>query len=327
MQSHMKISTLALPLLSALFFLGTPSTASAGWDNVFQVACWDCKSKPSRSSYYAAPAQTQREVRPEQRCYYEPVTVMKPERYTEEVPVKVKSYYWEPVTSYSYSSYYDDCSGKCQKVAVPRTSYVRKEECNTVMKYVERVRMVPTEVQRKVCETRQVVTYYGPITKTYECDSCELPSKSNANPRVETIPGSSPSVNPAIEPIPPQSMPGIKNSFPKLFPSTKPEARNSSPAPAKINSHTTSTSPTLIRGEVVANDRFTPRPGTKVVFMSVSNSSQREYATADAFGNFDVRVAPGEWFVYLGNGDSKAQFYKKVMINPSDASEFKLVSR
>jgi hypothetical protein len=324
-----------------LAMLGGGSTAQAGWDNVFQVACWDCRSKPRTSNFAPAPAPvtSQRIVTPEQRCYYEPVTVMKPERYTEEVPVQVKSYYWDPVTTYSYSTYYDDCSGKCQKVQVPRTSYVRKEQCNTVMKYVERVRMVPVEVQRKVCETRQVVTYYGPITKTYECDSCELAPSTSASPRVDVMPGHSPNVSPLNpDTIAPQQMPGAsKNSFQRSFPgsskpsttTTKPETRNSSPPPAsiKVNAQTTSTSPMLVRGEVVANDRFTPRPGTKVVFMNAANHDQREYVTADTFGNFDTKLTPGDWYVYLGLGEGKAQFYKKVTITPTESPEYRLVSR
>ena len=42
-------------VVAAFAAAALPASATAGWDNVFQVACWDCKAKPS-TSYYAAPA-------------------------------------------------------------------------------------------------------------------------------------------------------------------------------------------------------------------------------------------------------------------------------
>jgi hypothetical protein len=165
---------LTCPLLALAGVLSTGGAASAGWDNVFQVCCHDCKSRPIRSFFRAqgcddcqTPAPQPARVEYQRSYYYEPVTVMKQERYTEEVPVRVRSYYWEPVTSYTRASYYDPCTGCCQDICVPRTSYVRKEKCDTVTRYIERCRMVPVQVQRKVEVTRPVVTYYGPETRRY----------------------------------------------------------------------------------------------------------------------------------------------------------------
>ena len=318
---------LAVPLLAAVGLLTSAPVASAGWDNVFQVCCHDCKPR-RRASYYAAePCPEQREVRYEQRCYYEPVTVMKPERYTEEVPVRVRSYYWDPVTTYTRSSYYDPCTGQCQDICVPRTSYVRKEQCNTVMRYVERIRMVPTQVNRKVCESRPVVTYYGPVTKRYEnCDTCELPpAGAGPAPRVDELRQNPPSVLPESSG---STIPPLRDPLP-----TTPNSRSRyAPPPStytgKVNARTTSrTAPAAVRGEVVANDQLTPRPGAKLVFVNADDLKQREYVTADAFGNFDLKLPAGEWHMYVGHGDGRASYHKKVSIGEYEARQFTVVSR
>jgi hypothetical protein len=319
---------LAAPLIAVAGFLSTSGTATAGWDNVFQVCCHDCKPR-LRSSYYAAPCPTPQPVRKVeyvQRSYYEPVTVMKPERYTEEVPVRVKSYYWDPVTSYTYTSYYDPCTCKCQQIAVPRTSYVRKESCNTVMKYVERIRMVPTQVQRQVTVRQPVVTYYYPEVKTYSSPLCDTPGAAPVSPpTVDAIPGSPPRVMP-------ENTGG--NIAPQNLPTTIPPgmSRPRSPVPGRtttgpVNAHTTSRGAAAVRGEIVQKDRVTPRPGAKLVFVNAANLSKREYATADAFGNFDAKLPAGDWYVYLGNGDGRAVFHKKITVDAADARNFKVVSR
>jgi hypothetical protein len=156
-------------MLAAFGLAATAAVAPAGWNNVANVACCDGPIRRAFRSPEPAPIRSSSnyETRYETTTYYEPITVRKPEKYLEEVPVQVKSYYWEPVQSYSYRSYYDPCSGECQKVAVPRTSYVRKEDCRTETRYLERVRMVDVPMQREVTETRPVTTYYGPVQKRY----------------------------------------------------------------------------------------------------------------------------------------------------------------
>lgn len=300
-----------VPLFAAV---ALPASASAGWDNVFQVACWDCRAKPSTSYYTAPPRVAEKHV--EQRCYYEPVTVMKPVTERIEVPVQVKSYYWDPVQTYSYTSYYDPCTGCSQQIAVPRTSFVRKEQCNTVMKYVERIRMVPTEVQRKVCESRPVYTYYGPVTKSYDCATCELPA---GGPRVDELRSAPPGVS-SEERIPSPRLPTVGDGT--VAPRSMPPAR-----PVTVNAHTASRTTGAVRGEVVLNDQVTPRPGTKLVFVNAADTTKREYAQADGFGNFDLKLPAGDWYVYLGNGDGKATYHKKITIGEYDAREFKVVSR
>ena len=332
-----RIFRLAAPVLSIAGFLGTASPVSAAWDNVFQVCCNDCKPRMSYSQYVNAndcptgncptnncdtgcpPQKPQQRVEYQQRSYYEPITVMKPEKYLEPVEVKSKSYYWDPVTSYSYSSYYDSCSGQCQKIAVPRTSYKLKEQCNTSMKYVERMRMVPVQSQRLVTETTPVVTYYLPPTRSYSSPV----SAESAAPRVDELRTAPPGIAPDTgATIPPTQLPTIPNSLQRsLPPATK-------PIPGGVNARTTSR-PTSgsVRGEVVLNDQVTPRAGAKLVFVNVDDLSKREYVTADDFGNFDLTLSSGEWYMYIGTGTGRATFHKKITVNGESNRDFKVVSR
>jgi hypothetical protein len=77
----------------------------------------------------------------------------------------------------------------------------------------------------------------------------------------------------------------------------------------------------------VANDQVTPRPGAKLVFVSAADTNKREYAQADSFGNFDLKLPAGDYYVYLGNGDGRATYHKKLTVREYDAREFKVVSR
>jgi hypothetical protein len=313
------LTRFALPAVLAL--TGLPQLASAGWDNVFQVCCHDCRPRTRAAFFRSDPCcepQPQRRVEYQRSYYYEPVTVMKPERYTEEVPVQVKSYYYEPVTTYTRSSYYDPCTGCYQDICVPKTSYVRKEQCSTVMRYVERMRMVPVQTTRKIEVTRPVVTYYYPEQRRYVPD-CELSTPAPA-PSVERLPSSPPSVTPdrgGSELIPPSNLPTQPQSLPRSMP------------PGKVNARTTSrpAGPASVRGEVVLSDQVTPRPGAKLVFVNATDLKTREYATADQFGNFDLQLPAGDWFMYVGNGDGKASFQRKITIADAKARNFLVVSR
>ncbi|MCZ2341874.1 MAG: hypothetical protein LC104_08775 [Bacteroidales bacterium] len=337
-----RLAPITAPAIAAVILLGTARPATAGWDNVFQVCCNDCR-KPAVSYYappapvvayappapvvaYAAPAcptpcPPQPKVEYQQRCYYEPITVMKPEKYIEQVPVQTKSFYWEPVTSYSYSSYYDPCSSTCQQIAVPRTSYRLREQCNTVMRCVERIRMVAVQSQRKVCETQPVVTYYGAPTRTYYTPAPVVPMAPTA-PQVQVQPGNPPTVTqepsqniaPPVTPLP--TTPGT--SLPRSMP----------PAQSMFNARTTSrTAQASVRGEVVQSDTVTPRAGAKLVFVNTRDLKQREYVTADNFGSFDVQLPAGNWYIYLGSGTGRAEYHKQITVAAADTKDYTIVSR
>jgi hypothetical protein len=321
-------------LLTVAGLLASSFPAFAGWNTVFTATCCDrprISQRPSAKCDTCAPAaspivaqapcdscqpRTSAKIEYERTCYTVPVTVMRPEKYIEEVPTQVKSYYWEPVTSYTYRSYYDPCSQECQQIQIPRTSYVRKEECNTVMKAVERMRMVPVQVERQVCESRPVITSYGPVTKTYG------PLTSPTAPRVEQQ--RQPNVYQDNDRIAPPGVPSTPNSKPST-PQQMPVRSN-----YPTNALTTSFGKDVdgkLHGDVVKADRNTPVANAKLVFVNVNNTEQREYATADAFGQFEKKLAGGEWYLYVGPGDGKASYHSKVTVKEGNTRTVTVASR
>lgn len=317
-------------VLAAFGLAASASVAPAGWNNVGQVACCD---GPIRrffrgSDSTPAPAPIQRssnyETRYETTTYYEPVTVRKPEKYVEEVPIQVKSYYWEPVQSYTYRSYYDPCSGECQQVAVPRTSYVRREECRTETRYLERMRMVEVPMQREVTETRPVTTYYGPVTKKYgppvsSSSSAPAVDQYRQIPRIQQEGGSGDRISPPNVPVnPPMKMPN--------------EVRGPSRSSSDYRFNALSTSATKatgakVFGEVVATDRRTPLSNAKLVFVNATDLNDRVYLTADSFGGFDAKLSAGEWLVYAGPGNGKADYVSKFAVKDGDRQELGVVTK
>lgn len=284
-----------------LFGFAAPS-ASAGWDNAFQVACWNCKPREKREYVpppSVKPSTSRYETRYEDREMEETVTVMKPEYTKEPVDVQVKSYTWDPVTTYTQRSYKNPATGCTETISEPRTSFVRKEECQTVTKYVERMKMVPVQEKRRYIERTPVTTYYGPTTRYYpkDCDSCGLPPSSRA-PQVEAIPGAPPRVE--GDRLPTQDVPLRSNS------------RFSSPAPAPsksappVNARTTGVAATsTVRGEVVGANKA-PKAGMRLVFLNAADFNDRHFAKADAYGNFAADLPAGRWIVYAGTSADQA---------------------
>lgn len=301
-------------LFAALAIASGASGASAGWDNVFQLTC-----NNERRSYYVRDdcPKPERRVEYVQRSYYTPVTEWKRETYKVPVRETVKSYYWEPVKSYTYKSYYDPCSGTCQEIAEPRTSYVLKEQCNSVERFVEKTRLVPVRSYREVTETTPVVTYYYP--PTVRQSNYTVPAPPIGAPRLDefrSVPNGA-----APETIAPTDLPTTGTNYPRPMPPAKPSASRSVPVPAHTASHA------RLRGEVVANDQITPKAGSKLVFVNATNHEDRKYAKANAFGEFDTTLPAGDWYLYVDRGDGQAVRYKKLTIAANDQREFKLVSR
>lgn len=316
-------------VLAALGLAASAAPALAGWNHVAQPACCD---GPIRRAFKPA-ADCEPAPRPtvnyETRTYYEPVTVMKAERYTEEVPVQVKSYYWEPVQTYSYRSYYDPCSNECQQIAVPRTSYVRKEDCRTETRYLEKVRMVPVQVEREITETRPVYTYYGPVTRKYgPTTSGPSVGEYRGSPRVDESRGGS-----TYSPIPNPNLPtGPGTSLPKQMPEKViPKVEGKAPpntSDSRFNALSTSLAKetgATVSGEVVGTDEKTPVPNAKLVFVNAADLTDKRYATADGFGGFDAKLPAGEWHVYAGPGNGTAVRTGKVAVEAGVKKEFNVM--
>lgn len=304
--------------------LFSAGSASAAWNNVFQVCCNDC-NKPRVS--YAAPAcptpcpQPEVRVSYVQRCYYQPVTEYVRKSYYEPVTRNYTSYYYEPVTSYRYTTYYDPCTGCPQRVCTPCTSYRLRSKCNSVTSYVERCAMVPVTTLRPVTVRQPVVTYYYPPEPVCPPVASSAPAviPPAAGPTVEQLPASPPTVTP--ETIPPQSLPANPNAYPRTSsPSNYPRIR-----PEKTTSFAKSL--VTVRGEVVMPDQITPRPGAKLVFVDADNKDRKQYLTANQFGEFDVRLPAGNWYVYLGGNDGRAVYHKQVSLGDKATYDYKVVSR
>ena len=108
------------------------------------------------------------------------------------------------------------------------------------------------------------------------------------------------------------------------FPRSMPPASQPKIRPDKTTSRS---SVVTVRGEVVQPDQLTPRPGVKLVFVNADNQEKREYATANQFGEFDVRLPAGKWYVYLGGSDGKAVYHKQVTLGDRDTYDYRVVSR
>jgi len=329
------MSMLRLPaalVLAACGVLGSAGTASAAWNNVFQVCCDHC-NKPS-ASYYAPSAcptcpqacpqacpqpcpQPQMQISYVQRCYYQPVTEYVRKSYYEPVTKNYTSYYYEPVTSYKYTTYYDPCTGCPQKVCTPCTSYHLRSKCNSVTSYVERCAMVPVTTLKPVTVRQPVVSYYYPPEP-----SCPAPSGSAfippTSPEVQQIRDNGPTVTQEKDMIPPTVVPSSPNAFPKTGPNgTK----------IRPDKTTSRSSIVTVRGEVVAPDQLTPKAGSKLVFVNAEDQSKKQYATANQFGEFDVKLAAGNWYLYLGGENGKAVYHKQVSLGDRDTVDYKVVSR
>ncbi len=309
--------TLRKLLLSALGVAAVATPALAGWNHVALPTCNDGPVrrafKPSADCDTPAPAPKPT-VRYETTTHYEPMTVMRAEKYTEEVPVQVKSYYYEPVQTYTYRSYYDPCSGQCQQIAVPRTTNVRKEDVRTEVRYLEKTRMVPVQVEREVTETRPVYTYYGPTVRKYgPTTDVRYAPAPGGTPR----PGSSETYNP----IPPQNLPITPgSSLPKRMPEKAIDKIESRSYP-NLNALSTSLSKesgAKVYGSVTGLDQETPVPNGKLVFVRAADQSDKRYITADKFGGFDANLPAGEWLVYAGPGNGQAAYVSKFKVAEGD---------
>lgn len=311
----MKLHPLAGFVLAFGGLLASAGTAPAAWNNVFQVCCNDCGGPRTSFSIPCPQPCPQPEVRISyvQRCYYQPVTEMVRRTYYEPVTRNVTTYFYEPVTEYRYSSFYDPCTGCCQKVSTPVTSYRLRSQCNSVTSFVERCAMVPVTTLRPVTVQQPVVSYYYP-----PCPPSSSSSSVPTIPRVDELRSDPPSVMPPSDRLPPTNLPTEPGmSYPRPGTNTKLRPDKTASRSSVVN----------VRGEVVLPDQLTPRANAKLVFMNADKPEQKEYVTANAYGEFDVRLPAGNWYLYLGGDNGRATYHKQISLGDRDTVDYKVVSR
>jgi hypothetical protein len=319
---------LTLPRIAALALavgglLGTAAPASAAWNNVFQVCCNDC-NKPRVA--YSAPCPTpcpqpQMQISYVQRTYYQPTTEYVRKSYYEAVTKNVTTYYHEPVTEYKHTTYYDPCTGCPQPVCTPVTSYRLRSKCNAVTSMVERCAMVPVTSLKPVTVRQPVVSYYYPPEPVCPPVAGGAPAFiPPAGASIDELRGSQPGVIQGDgSNINPQSLPTQPNGLPKTMPGQGVRLR-----PEKLASRVSTVS---VRGEVVKRDQLTPIGGTKLVFVNADDFEKREYATANAYGEFDIRLAAGNWHLYVGDVNGRANYHKQISLGDRATVDYKVVSR
>ena len=321
----MRRTTRTAVVLALGWLAGGAADVSAAWNNVFQTT--SCCGEPSRSSYFAPapPPACCPHVSYVQRCYYQPVTTYKTETYYEPVTTYRTSHYWEPVTRYRYTSYYDPCTGCCQQVATPCTSYYLRSKCNACQSYVQRCRMVPCTEMRKSFYLEPVVTYTDPCGNP--CNSCPNGGAAGVAESAAHIPpgaaiGESGTRGPAA---------GINESSepPRIRPQAIPESNPRKPVPAKPLRADRVASRNLdggrLAGQVVRDDRITPRANAALKF--VGDGDVEVTARADAAGRFAVELPPGEWTLYVPGADGKAKFHSNLIVRRDDDRRVTVVSR
>jgi hypothetical protein len=265
-----------------------------------------------------------------QRCFYQPVTEMVRKTYFQPVTKNVVSYFWEPVTEYKYTTYYDPCTGCPQKVCTPVQSCRLRSQCNSVTSYVERCCMVPVTTLRQVTFQQPVVSFYTPPCP--QPQPCCPPSGSSSSQILPHTGG--PGVTELRDTVP-SIMPGggsDKIPYPEMPYPTSPTNPGSYPKPGantKLRPEKTvsRSSVVTVRGEVTQPDQLTPRANARLLFMNADKPEQKEYVNANAYGEFDVRLPAGTWYLYLGNNEGRAIYHKQLSIGDRDTYDYKVVSR
>jgi hypothetical protein len=304
--------------------------ASAAWNNVFQTS--SC-CQQSASAYFCPPPPPTccAKISYVQRCYYQPVTTYKTESYLEPVTTYRTSYYWEPVTRYRYTSYYDPCTGCCQQVCTPCTSYCLRSKCNAVCSYVQRCRMVPCTEMRRSFYLEPVVTYSDPCGNPCPGPNGGAVAESNG---IRTPNGTYPPIIPPGAGIGestdrgPGAGIGESSEPPRLPRINIDSSRPKTVTPAKpirLDRVASRTDAGRLQGQVVRDDRITPRANALLRF--VGEKDDEVTARADRTGRFEVELPAGEWTLYLPGAEGKSTFHSTILVRGSDDRRVTVVSR
>jgi hypothetical protein len=335
-------------------------SASAGWDNVFQVCCDHCRSSVT-AGFAAVPAadaccppQQQCTTRYVQRCFYQPVTSYVQKTFYEPVTTYRTSFYWEPVTSCRVSCYFDPCTCSYRQVSTPVTSYRLRSQCCPVTSYLQRCCMQPVtsyqlsfyyEPQTTCCQTTIGAPVACPPAGAVTVPAATgaavpAPAAVPAAPAVPSVgeqrqPGLA--VPPGVSEQPPAAAPSSSDSYRYPAPpssQTMPKATegatfrpgNPNAPPAVRLDRIVSIPGTNLEGRVVSEDRR-PLANARLLFVHADRANARESVTTDAAGKFQVTLAAGTWLVYTRGADGKTDFRRKVEVREGGPTEVQLVSR
>jgi hypothetical protein len=316
----------------------------AAWNNVFQVCCNSCRS--STSTYYTPPVVAYSapvvaysapaccpQTTYQQRCCYEPVTTYQTTTYYEPVTSYRTSYYYEPVTTYRYTSYYDPCTGCCQQVATPCTSFRLRSQCNAVVSYVQRTALKPVTTYRQSCYLQPVTSCAAPPA----CPTCTPPAVAAA-PATVPPPAAAESTSPppaatenrqppaavGEERIPPTnglSRPGSAQQQ-RLTPVPASPVR-----PVRVDRIASNPGAARIQGQLVRDDRVTPRAGGQLVFVSGGERPIQQNVSVDSTGFFAVSLPAGEWHLYERSTEGKAVYHSALQVRNHEDRQVMVVSR
>ncbi len=311
----------ALSVFACLF--GGTATVSAAWNNVFQTCCNSCQPRPSTSYYFAPTPSACPSISYRQRCYYQPVTTYKAQTVMEPVTSYRTSYYWEPVTSYRYTSYYDPCTGCCQQVATPRTSYRLRSQCNAVQSYVQRTQMVPVQEMRQSYYWEPVISYSAPTCSPCSPTAASSPSIAETqSPPLNNGGRKMPSIDESTggdnaDNLPKQNIPGTSlRSYPP--------PRNKTP---RLERTASNSSTGHLQGSVVLSDRISPSENVKVIFVNASRQNEQKVIQTNWSGQFSTSLPSGDWLMYLASNQGKPKYHSKLSVRPSDNRLVTIVQR
>jgi hypothetical protein len=261
----------------------------------------------------------------------------------ESVTTMQTSYYYAPVTTYRYTSYYDPSTCCYQQVAVPQCGYeLRSKQC-PVQSWVSRCVQVPVQAYQKVDYWQPVTTccttsYGAPIVgcATPGCAPQAPAQQMPQAPSMAPISDKPPVFNIDKTPTkptlmeqfyPPQEKTGSTSFQPKLglpTPSNSVQPPAAPQPPVRLdriavgpNSH--------VDGQVVRSDN-SPKPNAKVMFINAM-TGKRETVVANTAGRFNAELPAGSWHMYLHGADDIPIYQSRIDVNGAQTRQVSLVSR
>src|SRR5262249_5139514 len=103
------------------------------------------------------------------------------------------------------------------------------------------------------------------------------------------------------------------------FPAPRPVA----PRPERIAKAPAAT----VQGQVVGNDRATPRSDVQLVFVRAEDQATAQTVAVDRAGRFAVKLASGNWQMYERTADGQSVWHSELTIRPNEDRNVRVVSR